>query len=112
MLMKHHPGVYGLKSKDRWSCCGNPLREVDGCREAFGTLKALGMCVCKYTYMYVSMYVCMYASVYVCMYVCMYMCMSMCIYMYVCICIYVCTCMYACMCVVPTYIYMYIHVHN
>lgn len=42
MLMKHHPGVYGLKSKDRWSCCGNPLREVDGCREAFGTLKALG----------------------------------------------------------------------
>lgn len=43
MLSTYHPGVYGLHVKDRWSCCGRTLRECDGCMNAVGTMKALGM---------------------------------------------------------------------
>lgn len=42
LLLKHHPGVYGLTNKDRWSCCGRARRECEGCSDSRGALKMLG----------------------------------------------------------------------
>ncbi|XP_019848951.1 PREDICTED: uncharacterized protein LOC109580353 isoform X2 [Amphimedon queenslandica] len=42
LLLKHHPGVYGLTNKDRWSCCGRARRECEGCADSRGALKMLG----------------------------------------------------------------------
>jgi hypothetical protein len=42
LLLKHHPGVYGLTNKDRWSCCGRSRKECEGCADSRGAMKALG----------------------------------------------------------------------
>ena len=47
MLPKHHPGVYGLNHRDRWSCCCQTLREAGGCHAAVGTMKAMAEYVGK-----------------------------------------------------------------
>ena len=62
--------------------------------------KSYTMCVCMYTYVYLSIYTYMYICIYVYMYICIYVY----VYIYICMYIYIYVCMYI-------YIYMYVCIY-